>query len=260
MDPTLPVIGPVELLWALGMMAIAIALSAWQRLGLEWSFFVATGRTVVQLAVVGYVLAAVFALRSPWIVLAMFGAMTGATALMTRNRISQKIPQLLPWVGGSILTGALVGLSYTTAFVVRTPVWYEPQYIVPLGAIILGNSMNAAAIAGERLVSTLNASPIEIETRLSLGATPQQAVAQYRKDAVRAGLIPLINTMTVIGLVTLPGVMTGQMLGGADPLVAATYQMVIIFMLALSSIVTTMMVTYGICRQLFNRADQLVRW
>jgi putative ABC transport system permease protein len=260
MDPTLPVIGPVELIWALGMMAIAIALSAWQRLGLEWSLFLATGRTVLQLAVVGYVLAAVFALRSPWVVLAVFCGMTGTAAIVARNRISQKIPQLLPWVGGSILTGALLGLVYTTAFVVRPPTWYEPQYVVPLGGIILGNSMNAAAIAGERLVSTLNASPIEIETHLSLGATPQQAVAQYRKDAVRAGLIPLINTMTVIGLVTLPGIMTGQMLGGADPLVAATYQMVIMFMLALSTIVTTVMVTHGICRQFFNRADQFVRW
>lgn len=260
MDPTLPVIGPVELLWALGMMAIAIALSAWQRLGLEWSLLVATGRTVVQLAVVGYVLAAVFTLRNPWVVLAIFGGMTGTAAIVARNRISQKIPQLLPLVGGSILTGALLGLVYTTALVVRTSTWYEPQYVVPLGGIILGNSMNAAAIAGERLVSTINASPVEIETHLSLGATPQQAVAQYRKDAIRAGLIPLINTMTVIGLVTLPGVMTGQMLGGADPLVAATYQMVIMFMLALATLVTTVMVTHGICRKFFNSAEQLVRW
>ena len=260
MDPSAPVIGPIQLLWALGMMAIAIALSAWQRLGLEWSLLMAGGRTVLQLAVVGYVLAAVFALRDPWVVLLVFGGMTGMAAIVARNRISQKIPQLLPLVGGSILTGALLGLTYTTVLVVQPSTWYEPQHVVPLGGIILGNSMNAAAIAGERLVTTLNASPVEIETRLSLGATPEQAVDQYRQDAVRAGLIPLINTMTVIGLVTLPGVMTGQMLGGADPLVAAAYQMVIMFMVALATVVSTVMVTRGICRRFFNGNSQLLRW
>ncbi len=256
----MPIIGPIQLLWALGMMAIAIALSAWQRLELEWSLLVATGRTVLQLAVAGYVLAAVFALQSPWAVLATLAVMTGTATLVARNRISQKLPQLLPLVGGAIVTGVVLGLGYTSLFVVQPQTWYDPQYVVPLGGIILGNSMNAAAIAGERLVSTLNASTGEIETHLSLGATPQQAVAQYRREAVRAGLIPLINTMTVIGLVTLPGVMTGQMLGGADPLVAATYQMVIMFVLAMATVVTTVIVTGGICQKFFTRAAQLVRW
>jgi putative ABC transport system permease protein len=117
--------------------------------------------------------------------------------------------------------------------------------------------MNGAAIAGERLVSTINASQLEIETHLSLGATPQQAVAQYRKDAIRAGLIPTLNQMMVVGVVTLPGIITGQLLSGVNPLDAASYQILIMFMLAFANLVTTVLVTQGLYRQFFNQAAQL---
>lgn len=250
----------VQLLWALGLMAIAIALSAWQRLGLEWNLTVATGRTVVQLTVVGYVLAAVFAFRDPWLVLAVLAVMLTIATIVARNRISKKIPQLLPLVGGSILAGTALTLIYTNLLVLQPQVWYEPRYLIPLAGIVLGNAMNAAAISGERLVSTINSSQLEIETHLSLGATPQQAVSQYRKEAIKAGLIPTINTMMVVGLVTLPGIMTGQILAGADPLVATAYQMLIMFMLAFATLVTTLLVTWGICEQFFNQAAQLTLW
>jgi putative ABC transport system permease protein len=251
---------PLQIVWALGMMAIAIALSAWQRLGLEWNLMVATGRTIIQLVVVGYVLAAVFAIRNPWLVFAVLGVMLAIATIVARNRISQKIPQLLPLVGGSILIGSLLTLIYTNLLVIQPQVWYEPQYVIPLAGIVLGNAMNGAALSGERLVSTLNNSQLEIETHLSLGATPQQAVAQYRKDSIRAGLIPTINTMMVVGIVTLPGIMTGQLLSGVNPLVAAAYQMLIMFMLALATLVTTSLITWGICQKFFNQAAQLTLW
>ncbi|MBD2076469.1 iron export ABC transporter permease subunit FetB [Phormidium sp. FACHB-592] len=251
---------PLQIVWALGMMAIAIALSAWQRLGLEWNLAVATGRTVMQLLVVGYVLAAVFALRNPWAVLMVLGVMLAIATIVARNRISKKVPHMLPLVGGSILISTVLTLAYTSLLVIRPQVWYEPQYVIPLAGIVLGNAMNGAAIVGERLVSTLNNSQLEIETHLSLGATPQQAIAQYRKDAIKAGLIPTVNTMMVVGIVTLPGIMTGQILAGADPLLAATYQMLVMFMLAFATLTTTLLVSWGICRQFFNQAAQLVLW
>lgn len=250
----------LQLVWAMGLMVIAIALSAWQRLGLEWNLALATGRTVVQLLVVGYVLAAVFEFKHPVIVLGLLAIMLIVAAIVARNRISQKIPNLLPMVGGAMLTGTLLTLIYTNLFVIQPPTWYEPQFLIPLAGIVLGNSMNAAAIAGERLVSTLNSSQIEIETHLSLGATPDQAVARYRREAITAGLIPTINTMMVVGLVTLPGIMTGQLLSGVSPLVATSYQMVIMFMLAFATLITTILITVGICRQFFTPTDQLILW
>lgn len=247
----------VDLVWALGMMAIAIGLSAWERLGLEWSLAYATVRTVFQLLVVGYLLAVVFALNNPWAVLAAIAVMLTIAAVVARNRIARKSPQLLPLVWGAILLSTALTLFYTNFLVIHPQNWYEPQYLIPLAGIVLGNAMNAAAIAGERLVSTINASQIEIETHLSLGATPQQAVAQYRQDAIKAGLIPTLNQMMLVGVVTLPGITAGQLLGGVNPLAAALYQILIMFMLAFATLVTVLIVTRGLCRLSFNQAAQL---
>lgn len=251
---------PLDLVWSLGMMAIAIGLSTWQRLGLEWNLAVATGRTVIQLVMVGYILAVVFTFQNPWLVIGVIAVMLTIAAVVARNRISQKIPRLLPLVWGSIFASAALTLSYTTLLVIRPPTWYSPQYLVPLAGIVLGHAINGAAIAGERLASTLSNSRLEIETHLSLGATPEQAVAQYRREAITAGMIPTLNSMMVVGLVTLPGIITGQLLSGVDPLDAASYQMLIMFMLAFTTITTTVLVTQGLVRLFFNAASQLISY
>lgn len=127
---------PLQIVWALGLMAIAIGLSSWQRLGLEWNLALATGRTVLQLLVVGYVLAAVFAFQNPWIVLALLSGMLVVAAIVARNRISKKLPRLLPLVGGSIFISTALTLVYVNLFVIQPRVWYEPQHIIPLAGII----------------------------------------------------------------------------------------------------------------------------
>lgn len=242
---------------ALGLIAIAIGLSAWQKLGLEWQLLIGAARTIIQLIFVGYILAIVFTTKQPWLVMAILAVMLTVASLVARNRISQKIPRLLPLVWGSILTSTTLSISYTNLLVIKPETWYEPQYLIPLAGIVLGNAMNAAAIGGERLVSTINSSPIEIETYLSLGATPQQAITKYRKDAIRAALIPTLNSMMVIGIVTLPGIVTGQLLSGVNPLDAVAYQMLIMFLLAFANLVTSLLVTYSLCRQFFNQDAQL---
>lgn len=247
-----------DLVLALGMLAIAIGLSAWQQLGIELSLAIAAARSILQLLVLGYLLAFVFAFDNPWAVIVALGIMLTIAAVVARNQISKKYPALLPLVWMSILVSTVLTLSYTNLLVIQSEKWYQPQYLIPLAGIILGNAMNAAAIAGERLVSTINASQLEIETHLSLGATPQQAVNQYRQDAIKAGLIPTLNSMMVVGLVTLPGIMTGQLLSGINPLDAASYQILIMFMLALANLITTLLVTYGLCQQFFNSVAQLI--
>ncbi len=240
------------------MMAIAIGLSSWQRLGLEIQLAIATGRTVLQLLVVGYVLAIVFAIDKPLPVLGILLVMLTIATITARNRIGKKIPRLLAVVFGSMFFSTALTLSYTNLLIIQPETWYEPQYLIPLAGIVLGSAMNGAAIAGERLVSTITSSRLEIETHLSLGATPQQAVALYRKDAIRAGLIPILNQMMVVGLVIpLPGIITGQLLSGIDPLNAASYQILILFMLPVASLTTTVLVTQGLARQFFNAQAQL---
>lgn len=246
-----------NLAWALGMMAIAIGLSSFAKLGLAGQLAIATVRTVVQLLGVGTVLSFVFAGNDPFGVLVILAVMLTIATVVARNRIGKNIPQMLPVVGGSMFVSTAITLGYTTLLVIHPPRWYEPQYLIPLAGIILGNAMNAAALAGERLAATIKGSQLEIETHLSLGATPQQAIAQYRKDAIKAALIPTLNTMMVVGVVTLPGMLTGQLLSGVDPLNAAAYQILIMFAIAFTDLSVTLLVTEGLSRQFFNSHAQL---
>ena len=246
-----------DLVWALGMIAMAIGISSWQKLGLELPLANATLRTVVQLLGVGYILAVVFQFKDAIAVLAVLMVMLTIATITARNRIGKKIPQLLPVVFGSLFFSTALTLSYTNLLIIQPDTWYEPQYLIPLAGIVLGNAMNGAALAGERLVSTISSSRLEIETHLSLGATAQQAVTTYRKEAIRAGLIPTLNQMMVVGIVTLPGMITGQLLSGIDPLDAASYQILIMLMLAFTNLLTTVLVTQGLTRQFFNPQSQL---
>jgi putative ABC transport system permease protein len=232
----------------LGLMGLAIALSVWQKLGLEKSLAIAIVRSVIQLLVVGYLLEAVFAFRSPFFVLVVVAVMVAIATVVARNQISEKMPRLLPIVGGSILFSTVVTLGYVNLLILRPVPWYEPQNLIPLAGILVGNTMNAVTIAGERFVSAMESRQLEIETHLSLGATRQQATLQYRRDAIRAGVMPTINTMLVVGVVTLPGVFNGQILGGVSPLVAAGYQVLILLMMAIGGVIASVVVVNGIDR------------
>jgi putative ABC transport system permease protein len=249
----------VRLSWALGLMAIAVGLSAWQQLGLEMKLGIATLRTILQLLLVGYFLALVFTYQNPWFVLGIVLVMVSIAAVVARNRISRKVPYILPLTGGVLLFTVAFTLTYVNLLVVRPDPWFNPQYLIPLAGILLGNGMSSAAIAGERLVNRLTNSQVEIETHLSLGASPRQATRGYRIEAMQAGLIPILNAMTVVGIVKLPGIITGQLISGEDPLNAALYQMLILFMLAFTDLLSTLLITQGIYNQFFNSAEQLVR-
>lgn len=253
---TLITLDVVQLGWVLGLMAIAIGLALWQRLGIAWDLFVGTGRTIVQLLVAGYFLELVFTLQEPWAVVLVLLVMVMVATGVSRNRISTKLTHLWPWIGGSLLVSTTLTLAYVIVLVLRPDPWYAPQYWIPLGGILLGNAMNSSAIAGERLVSTLSRNQVDIETHLSLGATPSQATQVYRQESIKAGMIPIINSMMVVGLVTLPGVMTGQLLSGSSPITAASYQILIMIILAFTNLVATLLVIKAIEQQFFNSAMQ----
>jgi putative ABC transport system permease protein len=253
---------PIELdlekmLLAIAMMVIAVGLSFWQKLGLTASLAIATLRSIMQLVIVGYLLDAVFDLKQPVVILLVVLLMSAIASVEARHRIGNKVPFVLPLVWLSVVAGAGTILAYTTAVVVRPEVWYSPQYLIPLAGMILGNAMNGASIAAEKLIGSLSDRTREIETHLSLGATPQQAIATYESEAIKTAMIPSINGMMVVGLVTLPGMMTGQILGGVSPLLAVRYQLVILFAITTANLITTLLVTKTISRQFFTPAQQL---
>lgn len=247
----------LDLIYALVMIGVAIALSRWQKLGLEGQFLLSTGRTILQLLVVGYLIAIIFALDHPLPVLGILLAMVTIAAIVARNRISQKIKGMIPMVWGSIFISTFLTLGYTLSLIIQPHPWYSPQYLIPLAGMMLGNSMNTAALTGERLASLIDQNRLIVETHLCLGATPRDAIANFRKEAIRIGLMPVLNQMLVVGIVSLPGMFTGQVLAGANPLDAASYQILIMIMIAASNLLAAVLVAEGVFRRCFNASFQL---
>lgn len=216
---------------ALGLVAAVIVVSVRQALGLERDLMIGSVRTILQLYGVGFVLAAVFAAaRWYWVVLILM-AMTGAATQAAVSRLGKRLPGA-GWIAAASLTlSTAVTLAYVITIVVRVRPWWEPQYIIPIAGMILGNSMTSAALAGDRLQGDLRARADEVEARLALGFSGQDAVKPMVRAALRAAMIPSVNGMMTVGIVQLPGMMTGQILAGASPLLAIRYQIVVMFML-----------------------------
>ncbi|MEN6430930.1 MAG: ABC transporter permease, partial [Coriobacteriales bacterium] len=124
-----------------------------------------------------------------------------------------------------------------TGIVIRVPVWYEPRYVIPIAGMVLGNSMTGIALSLERLFSDLDAHSEEVLGTLALGASPWEAARGAVRSSLRAGLIPTINSMAAAGIVFIPGMMSGQVLAGADPLEAAKYQVVVMLMVSAATAV-----------------------
>jgi len=247
----------LDLSLALGLVLIAIGISRWQSLGLVKDFVVGAIRTVVQLVLVGYILVYIFAVDRWYITLAalllMLIVATGAAA-----RRKKKASRELQWITGSaMLIGSAFTLLYITTLVVRVHPWHDPRYLIPLFGMIVGSSMNGASIAVERLAGEMEARSGEIEAYLALGANYKQATEQAVRQALRASLIPTVNGLMVVGIVTLPGMMTGQILAGSSPLTAVRYQIVVVFMQAAAVAITTVIVTLWYRKTFFTRSLQL---
>ncbi len=262
-----PARGPVPVTWpdlgiAFALVALAAGISAWQRLGLARGFLVGAVRATVQLVAVGYVLVWLFAAdRWYWVLLALLVMLAAATWTATARPSARggagTRRALLPITGTAMLVGAGLTLAYVDAVVLRVRPWYDPRYLVPLFGMIVGNAMNGAALAAERLAGEMEAYRGEVEAYLALGASPARAAAGPTRRALVAALIPAVNGLAVVGLVSLPGMMTGQILAGQSPLGAVRYQIVVAFMLAGATAVTAAGVVLWYRRTFFTAAEQL---
>ncbi len=247
-----------DLILSLILIGIALGIASWQKLGLSSQILMATGRSLVQLLAVGYALDFIFAFNNPWLVVLTVAVMSIIAAVFINSRLGKKLRGLFLIVWGAILAGIAVVLGYTILLIIQPDTWYQPQYLIPLAAMILANAINGSTIAGERLVSAINNNRLEIETHLSLGANPNQAIITYRREAIRAGLIPSLNQMTVIAMATIPAFFSGQLLTGVEPLNAASYEILLLFMQLLANLIVTSLITQGIYRRFFNQNWQLI--
>ncbi len=227
-------LSPVDLIIA-SLLVLGVGCLSWRmHLQLEKQLFVASLRTTLQLLLVGYVLRFVFASASPGLVIliAVFMLFVAGREVMARQQ-----RRVRGWFGWLMGTGALFVSSFmVTLFalivLVGNQPWYAPRYAIPLLGMLIGNTMNGVALSMDRLTETLWQQRRTVEQRLLLGQTSDQAVREIRQAAMRSGMIPIINSMAAAGIVSLPGMMTGQILSGTEPVAAVKYQILIMLLIA----------------------------
>ena len=210
------------------------ALSIALHLKLERQLIIATVRMFVQLVLVGYVLTFLFATVSPfWTALAaIIMVLFASREIVARQKRRLKGV----WTYGLGAACTLMAAGTVTIFALLTQLhpdpWYHPRYALPLLGMILGNTMTGIGLGFDVLTNGLVRERVAVEAHLALGATRYQALLPVIRDALRSGFMPTINGMAAIGLVSLPGMMTGQILAGVEPADAVKYQLLIMFLIA----------------------------
>jgi len=253
------VLSAVDLTLAAGLVLALAALSWRMQLGLSGQLLIAGTRTVVQLLLIGLVLKALFAnVDLLWVAgISLVMLLAAGREVMARQQ-----RRFTGWWGFGMGTGAMFVSSFAITVLalgtmVGTDPWYEPQYAIPLLGMLLGNTMSGIALALDRLTTTAWQQRAIIEQRLMLGATRLEAIVEIRREAMRSGMMPIINAMAAAGLVSLPGMMTGQILAGSPPLEAVKYQILIMFLISAGTGFGVTAVLWLASKRLFDERDRL---
>jgi putative ABC transport system permease protein len=252
-------LSPLDLTFAGGLVLLLAALSWRLHLGVAGQIVVAALRMTVQLLLVGLVLEAIFSyVHIGWIALmAVIMLVAAGREVMARQK-----RRFTGWWGFGAGTTAMFVSSFAvmvlalTTIVQPTP-WYEPQYAIPMLGMMLGNTMNGVTLGINHLTQTAWQQRPVIEQRLLLGQTRSEAIRDIRHEAMRTGMIPIINSMAAAGLVSLPGMMTGQILAGSPPVEAVTYQILIMFLIASGTGFGVMVAVMLSARRIFDERHRL---
>ena len=238
------------------ILILAAALFSWKRrLGLEKEFLTSVVRAVVQLTILGSVIHLVFAIENFALVALLLTVMVLIAGYTAAKRAGDSVPGAFK--SASLSIGVEVFLSLSLLLVVKV-IEPSPIYLVPLGGIVIGNAMKAVSISFDLVVRQFREKVENIEAALVLGATPVQATEQICRNSVRTALIPLIDTLKIVGLIQIPGAMTGMLLAGESPLDAVRLQIMILLMLVFSGVIASATAAGLARRKLFTPDYQLV--
>ena len=242
-----------ELAASLVLVGLAVAVSLWRRAELEADLGLAVLRSFLQLTAVGYVIQAIFDSDSLWLVVGLLAVMVGVGTLTARRRAAAVPSATVP-----ILLALGLAAAGTLGLVLALGVFEaKARYLVPVGGIVIGNAMTAAAVALNRLADEVRGSERQIEATLALGATARQACAGLVTKSLRSGMITLIDQTKTTGIVAFPGVMVGMLLAGADPLDAVRLQLVLLWILLGGVSLSALIATALGYRGFFTPAHQL---
>jgi len=249
-----------DLALAYGLVLMAAGLARLRHNGQEKRILWASLRMVVQLLAMGYLLHFVFALKSPLAVLAILLVMGLFSLQVMGSQVKHKMPRFYQVVGSAIFIGCGgVTFLFCSLIVGNTP-WYDPRYLIPMAGMIIGNSMNGASLAAERLCSEMRERRDEMETALCLGASARQASEAALGHAFRAALMTNVNNMAAMGVVMIPGMMTGQILAGIEPVIAVRYQIAIMCAITGSVSLTSYLILLLGYRHYFTASHQLAEF
>ena len=242
-----------EVAASLVLVALAIGVSLWRRSELEEDIAVAVVRSAVQLIAIGYVIQAIFDEDSLLLVIGLIVIMVLFGAFTARRRAKRVPNAFVPLLVALGTAGALT-LGLVVALGIFEP---EPRYLVPVGGMVVGNSMTAAAVALNRLGDEMSDRSREIEATLALGATSTQAAAPSLRRSLRSGTIALVDSTKTTGLIFFPGTMVGMLLAGADPIDAVRLQLILLWVLLGSVALSALIATTLAYRNFFTPAHQL---
>ena len=252
-------LSPFDLSMAAVLVLVLAFVSIMLKLGLASRIVIAAIRTVVQLLLIGLVLKALFAQVNLLYVaaLSIFMLLVAGREVMARQQ--RKFGGLWGYGLGtlSMFISSFTLTVYALVVIVSTDPWYTPQYAIPLLGMMLGNTMTGVSLALDKLTTTAWQQRTVIEARLILGQDWRTAIGDITRDSVRIGMIPMINAMAAAGIVSLPGMMTGQILSGTDPLEAVKYQILIMFLITAGTGFSAMLATWIGARHLFDDRQRL---
>ena len=242
-----------EVAASLVLVAIAVGVSIWRRTGLENEIGIAVVRSAVQLIAIGYVIQAIFDEDSLALSFGLIAVMVGFGTFTARRRAS-RVPDAFWPLLIALGTAGVATLGLVVALGIFDP---TPRYLVPVGGMVIGNSMTAAAVALNRLGDEMSDRAREIEATLALGATSTVAAAPSVRRSLRSGTIALVDSTKTTGLIFFPGTMVGMLLAGADPVDAVRLQLILLWVLLGAVALSTLIATTLAYRGFFTPAHQL---
>lgn len=244
-----------RIIGSFALVGIAMGISRWQKVDLEKDMLVAVVRAFVQLIAIGYALDLIFSAQGPFWILLVVGIMISIAGITAGRRgkgvpNSRRVAITSVTVGAALTLGLLVGLQVFP---------FEPRFVIPIAGMIVGNTMTVTGLVMARMRDDIKLQRSQIEAALALGANKRQAASSQLERSLTTGMTPIVDNTKTVGLISLPGAMTGMILAGASPLEAVQLQIIVMYMLIGAAAFSGLTATFLTYRQFFTKAHQLIR-
>lgn len=247
-----------QLISAYLFILVLLFIVRWRKIPREKEILIASVRMTLQLVLVGYILTYVFQHEHIFYTLIIFMVMEIFAIYNVFRRTKASInARLKKVIAFSMVIGTLVSLIYFDFIVIHFSPWYNARYFIPIGGMVVGNAMTGVSLGVSALIEGMKSKKHLVESALMLGASPYEATKSIVNHAFDAAILPTINSMVGMGIVFLPGMMTGVILSGASPLVAIKYQIAIMLGIAGSVSLTVILFLYYGYKTFFNNHAQL---